>query len=185
MTRALLEAGAEVGTRDTRDRFGPLQIAAKHNSTRVAQMLINAGAGLDLPEKAGWTALHFAAQKGAVMVADLLLAAGANPHVRSVGDSETPLHVASAYDSPSVAALLLVARADVNTTDKNGETPLERAAKEGSVKTAELLVFAGSGVLAEGGSNTNASELICSGRRHTCDRDEQEWLERLLVRHMA
>lgn len=58
-------------------------------------------------DKAGITALHFAAQVDAFEVTKLLLLAGANASVRlDDGEEQTPLDVAILHDSKRVRALL-------------------------------------------------------------------------------
>jgi len=80
----------------------------------------------------GWTALHFAAQRGNVKEAAWLLTNNADVNARG-DDGATPLHLTTACGarwvdvSPAyveVARLLLAHNADVNAMDKNGQTPL-------------------------------------------------------------
>lgn len=50
-------------------------------------MLLAAGAEIDMPLRAGWTALMIASQEGWVGTTRLLLEAGADVHVKNVHGS--------------------------------------------------------------------------------------------------
>lgn len=74
-------------------------------------------------QKDGKTLLHYAANRGHLDVAALLLQKGA--HIDSQdNDGKTPLHEAMAYSRFPVARLLLEKGANVNLKDNDGDTPL-------------------------------------------------------------
>ena len=80
VTRALLEAGADVKARSANDfSVVPLHSAVAGNHADVAAVLIDAGADVNARQRHGWTPLHGAAQNGAAETVDRLLAAGADP----------------------------------------------------------------------------------------------------------
>lgn len=60
-------------------------------------------------------------QEQQIPVVQLLLRAKADPNTR--GGGRTPLHAASSADA---ARVLLLARADINALDDDGNTPLQR-----------------------------------------------------------
>lgn len=71
-----LDAGCkpDVNRQETVRQLSPLHIAAEEGHSRVAGVLIRAGAGVDLTDSQGRTPLHLAAKHGhAGVVVDLLL----------------------------------------------------------------------------------------------------------------
>ena len=72
------------------------------------------GAGSPLGPNEGWTGLHSAAQSGDVDAIHSLLAGGADPNVRELGDNTSPLHWAAAGRHVACARALLDAGADVH-----------------------------------------------------------------------
>lgn len=66
-----------------------------------------------------------------------------NPAVPSVKDSTTPLLAAVSLNHLEISMILLKAGADVNLTDRNGCTPLYKAAYHGRPVLVDVLVQAG------------------------------------------
>jgi ankyrin repeat protein len=64
--------------------------APERDQVRIVRRLIAAGAEVDATENAGRTPLWYAATRGKVAVAKLLLDAGADPSKRAGGDQGTP-----------------------------------------------------------------------------------------------
>jgi ankyrin repeat protein len=80
----LLKAGAEINAR-AKNKFEntPLQVSLLTQSREVARLLIKHGADVNDQQAEGITALHEAAQSGDLEMIRVLLAAGADPHLRS------------------------------------------------------------------------------------------------------
>jgi ankyrin repeat protein len=80
----LLKAGADINAR-ARNKFEntPLQVSLLTQSHEVAKLLLTHGADVNAQQAEGITALHEAAQAGDVEMIRALLAAGADPHLRS------------------------------------------------------------------------------------------------------
>jgi uncharacterized protein len=84
VARALLDAGADVNARSANDySVLPLHSAVAGNHEDVAAVLIDAGADVNAGQRHGWTPLHGAAQNGASVTVDRLLAAGADRTARN------------------------------------------------------------------------------------------------------
>ena len=132
--------------------LGPLQRAARDGDLPLVKSLIGQGTSVDEAcDFKGWTALHFAAHRGHVAIAEFLLDQGANVSVRDK-DGYTPLH--NTADSSTkgrppkrteaernrIAALLLKHGANVNATTNHGETPLHNAALPNNTGLVQLLL---------------------------------------------
>jgi ankyrin repeat protein len=153
-----------------RDESGetPLMSALYRGHTEMVDMLIDAGAPLDLfaaaatgrmdalerhlPSTAavnsyaydGWTPLHLAAFFGHTAAAERLLEAGADPSAVSRNAlANTPLHAATAGRHSDVALLLTARGADVNAVDAGRLTPLHIAAENGLQDVVRALRAAG------------------------------------------
>ena len=108
-------------------RAGDLNTVSHLLSEHMAELDLNAVANHG-------AALHHAAGRGNEVMVSLLIAAGADVDVEggSVVSANTPLHWAvqgSGYGKPrsawvAVVSLLIDAEADVDATDKHGQTPL-------------------------------------------------------------
>jgi ankyrin repeat protein len=112
----------------------------------------------------GFTALHFAAFFGGGGAASALLAAGADPNVRSRNDfAVMPIHSAVAGRHGDVVAALLAAGADPNVRQRHGWTPLLGAAEHGDPETVERLLAAGADPAAVNDDGMSAEALARRG----------------------
>lgn len=113
--------------------------------TDVVRLLVAGGADVEQPigEYRENTPLRFAAGRGDLPLAQLLLEAGAEPdrppHARKI----TPLMVAGAAGHAAVAEALLARGADLELTAERQGTALEQAASAGRVETVHLLLAVG------------------------------------------
>ena len=82
---------------------------AMHGSLQLLQLLIDAGASVNLADGDGWTPLSVAAFYGHAECIKALLAAGADPSTQ-VEDGDTAYDKAVAWDHPDCAVLLKGAR---------------------------------------------------------------------------
>lgn len=85
------------------------------------------------------TPLCAAAETGNAELVQLLLAAGADPCLPSVGAYIEPLHIAAGRGDVAICALLLEAGADPLSAAKHEVTALQLARSSGSCETAKLL----------------------------------------------
>jgi ankyrin repeat protein len=128
----------ENGPAGLSERVHPLH--DKHLAT--AAVLLEAKADPDHMAGNGYSALHQAAENGAVPLVQVLLAAGATAGLRN-GKGYTPMHAACDRSHAEVVRILLEAGADPDAADDYGFVALHGAAVQGSVETARVLLAAG------------------------------------------
>ena len=135
MVKLLLSRGADINAREVGSGRTPLDAAVASsvnpvNSRRMTELLLSAGANVDVRDSSGESALQLAASLGNVDVVRRLLDQGADPN--ALGRDTTPLGVAAYQGDPEIVALLLARGADPNRTvpgsrrEGNG-TPLSMA----------------------------------------------------------
>ena len=88
----------------------------------------------------GYTALHFAAEKGHVSACAVLLQHGAEANAQERRQKYTPLHLAAGKGRDKVVELLIESGAEIQVTDADENTALHKAAAAGQVKVVELLI---------------------------------------------
>lgn len=182
--RRLIAAGASVDWRVESGIKAPLLMAAEDGREELVQVLICAGADINITNGTStvlsrtiasfWNPrviynliaegadvnkvlevpnsmapLHTAAQFNRLQVMEWLLAAGADPNVRtpenSYGQSETesrctPLYFAALSPGSGAMKLLLQFGADVNAQNCQGDTALHIAAVQGMINKVEMLL---------------------------------------------
>jgi len=110
--------------------------------------------------------IHDAAQIGDLDKVKALLNRNPDLVFSKSGDyGETPLHAAALWGHKSVAAYLLMHRADVNAKNNYGVTPLHEAAGNGHVEVAKLLLVNKADVNA-GSTNGGMPLLIAVANNH-------------------
>ena len=94
----------------------------------------------------GMTALHWAAQKGDVELAKVLLYASANVRATTRIGGYTPLLIASRNGDAAMVDALLAGGADPNNATANGTTALMLAAADGRNDAVKVLLAKGADV---------------------------------------
>ncbi|KAF4339609.1 ankyrin repeat domain protein [Fusarium beomiforme] len=94
---------------------------------------------LDRTDSHGWTPLHWAASMGHTSVVEILLKAGASPHLPDLG-GWTPIFWAASKGHDDVIEILLRYHAVAFTRDLNGFTPLHWATWADHGKVVQRLV---------------------------------------------
>lgn len=134
----LIKSGVDVDARANPYNRTALMIAAWHNATAVAKLLIEAGADVNAMDNDGKTVLMYTvldSDNVATGVAKLLIAAGADVNARKGNDNDdwTALFFAASREKAAdVVKALLVAGADVNATCA-GHTALMEASRTNAV----------------------------------------------------
>jgi ankyrin repeat protein len=103
----LLNLGAPINDKTGRDQLTPLMRALAAPSHETAALLLARGADLNVRNRFGTLALHYAAGHGSTLdTVRLLLDAGASQHINAANDhGRTPLSVAHDRGRPDVVAL--------------------------------------------------------------------------------
>ncbi|HXG87372.1 MAG TPA: ankyrin repeat domain-containing protein [Vicinamibacterales bacterium] len=121
----------------------PVADAARRGDKEAVKSLLKEGADVTAPQGDGMTALHWAAERGDVDLAHILIYGGANVSAVTRIGQYTALHLAARTGSAGVVKALLDGRAEASVkTSPTGVTPLHLAAGSGSVDTIALLLDA-------------------------------------------
>ncbi len=153
-TEILLENGSDINAKDN-EGFVPLILAindtvlpseldgdakvARGGREDVVELLLQHGANPNLPDPAGNTALHHAAQEDRRVILRLLLENKGDPNHKN-NEGATPLHTAAQAPSLRAAELLIKNGANPNAVDNKGQTPLHIAALYDQVAIVKLLL---------------------------------------------
>ncbi len=127
-----------------------LCVAAYLGDAARVKGLIEAGADVNAKDSNTWTPLHYAASRGHLEVARVLITARADLNAKGDSrsfvqefDSGTPLHLAVRGDHAELVGLLMDKGANPEVRDKYGRTPLERAIVNGRLALVRLLIAKG------------------------------------------
>jgi ankyrin repeat protein len=124
MVSWLVTRGANVNEVDAFTRSTPLTRATVEGHECAVRLLAEHGADVNVVESDGYSALHYAAERGCEGNCIILLEHGAKVDATTKTGRVTPLHLAG---STEVALLLIAAGADVNAKDSENCTPLHYA----------------------------------------------------------
>lgn len=124
----------------------PLHLAVRNDahSYTIFRLLINHGANINTCDNNGWTPLHSIVSmedtEHSRECFETAMLHGAMLNVATV-DGSTPLHLAASH--LSWIQLLLQEGAETNILDRNNETPLFCASREGNLSVVAALIDAG------------------------------------------
>ena len=121
----------------------PVAEAAMSGDRDTVRSLLKDGADVNAAMGDGMTALHWAAKKGDVELAQMLLYAGANVKAMTRLGNYTPLIMASETGNAKMIEMLLKSGAEAKVATTNGTTPLMLAAVSGRADAVKLLLDAG------------------------------------------
>ncbi|MEP7383743.1 MAG: ankyrin repeat domain-containing protein [Gemmatimonadota bacterium] len=124
----------------------PVADAAMRGDLATVRALLQKGGDVNAAQGDGMTALHWAANRGDVELARLLLRSKASLTATTRVGALTPLHLACQSGSAEVVAALLAAGADARAVTALGVGALHLAAMAGNVAAIAALLDAGSDV---------------------------------------
>ena len=122
--RQHLASGTDANLRQGFSGWTPLTIAALNNRLNVAIILILNGADVN---SVGLRSTALSESGGRFMMTKLLLANGADTEIKIGGPKNTVLHRAALRGRIKIVELLISYKANVNSLDYLGETPLDKA----------------------------------------------------------
>jgi uncharacterized protein len=133
----------------------------------VRALLAQRPAGLDVnaTQGDGATALHWAAHRDDLAIADLLIRSGARARVAN-DLGVTPLHLACTNRSAPMVERLLAAGASANATLPSGETVLMTCARAGDARAVAALVAHGGDVNAKEPEHDQTALMWAAAERH-------------------
>ena len=155
LASVLISTGCGVDDADSFWGATPLGEAVTLGSRAMLQLLVSAGAKLDIQDGHGWTALHYAtfaypkrSEEERLEVIQCLAAAGADLNVQAPLSNKTPLMLAAeedydGYSCDGAVDLLVRLGAALDLQDSNGRTALQHALAAGNDSAAQILVAAG------------------------------------------
>lgn len=140
--KSLLEGKADPNEKSGPHQAPVLLLAIQKNFLEIARLLLAHGADPTLKDKNGNTPLRSAAYFGHVDMVKLLLTTKAAEEIDEVDPVGhfTSLHTAVQKGHLSIIQLLLAARANANTVNTQGATPLASAFVRGNFKVAQALL---------------------------------------------
>ena len=133
-------------TPDIDERVTRLVKAARDGDAAIVAELLEQKIDPDARNADGHTALLAAATNACGECVELLLAAGADPDLSEPDSGWTPLMTAAFFGWADIARQLLDAGAEVNATNRYGETALLQATFRGQDAVVEVLLARGADV---------------------------------------
>ena len=139
----------------------PLHLAARHGHEEIVKellsnaiikvgitkmnsnfdVLMNAETKVDIPDKNGFTPLHYATYEGNLDIVKTLISAKANVDIPDF-ENRTPLHYAVQKGNLDIVKALISAKANVYSPDFENRTPLYYAAYKGNRDILKALITA-------------------------------------------
>ena len=138
MVRSSLEKGARPDAQDPDGRTA-LMMASYNGHFEMVHLLLEHGAKAGLQDHFGRTALMYAASGPFPETVRLLLDTGADENRQDKEEGFTALMYAAAEGQTKVVQVLLAHGANAPITDKDGDTALDFAKKNGHREAVEIL----------------------------------------------
>ena len=150
----------------------PLYIAVKENQYSICELLIKAGANVNLMNTLGVTPLYRAIVLDNNQMLELLINNGANLEQKVGGDTALHSYIRINHGNIEGVKLLISKGADLSARDSDGDSPLHSAIWHNQGKVVELLIAAGANVNARNDnglrpinirSSLNLNQLLSGG----------------------
>lgn len=181
LVRLFLEKGADVDQGTLHRENQPLMMAAISGHSRIVDMLIEAGADVNKPNKDGLTALHCAVSWERIEISEKLLMAGAEVDrplpMQLLG--LTLVHMASGKGLTGLAEQIIAKGGLVNAQCRKGRTPLHLAAIAGYTETVRFLLKSGANPEIRDKANKMALDLAKENQQGETVEVIQQYLGKL------
>lgn len=183
---ALVAAGADLEAKDI-GGASPLHGAAQHSTAEILTKLINLGADVNARDRKGHNALHFAAadlwrhDHLVIEKIELLLNKGHKLTDRAGETGYTALHMAALTGRLATVRYIMNKdkKLDVNSRDKEGDTPLHIAVKVTEIDRSKIM-----SALIAGGADVEARDKrgnsVLTVVAYTPQRFSADYMELLL-----
>ena len=146
-----------------------LSWAAHWDDLETAELLVRAGANVNMANDYGVTALSLACTNGSAAMVDMLLKAGANPNA-ALWTGETVLMTCSRTGNVDAVKSLLARGAEVNAKEaKKGQTALMWAVQKKHSEVARLLIERGADIHARSKGDFVEARFLPAGRASKAD----------------
>ena len=156
LIRELISKGENVNAKESSySKITPMFLAVETGDVEIVQMLLDAGAKVNVRSTTKETPLMRLDSDGTSALVELLIRNGAKVNVAD-NDGNTPLIHAAENSTDEVIAALIDAGADVNAANTDGETALIKAADRDDIQSVRALLFAGANVNAKNKDGENA-----------------------------
>ena len=116
-------------------------MAAEFGSEEVCRVLLNAKAFINSKTKAGWTALHFAAQRGHTKLVEYFVAKMGATIDSTTMKKQTPLHLAATHGRVDACQALVELGASLDSADDNSQRAIHLAALANQVSFSFSFFF--------------------------------------------
>lgn len=149
-----LIAGMDVNLRDKRSNTTALEHAVRNANREMVQLLISAGANVNLKNNSGETVLMMLDGDATSDLVWDIINVGARVNSKD-NSGNTALMQAATTNNLDAVETLLDAGAEVDARNKRGQTALMLAAAEGNVNIVRTLVLAGADINAKDSEHLN------------------------------
>lgn len=157
---ALASTGSVAATLDLR-----LIEAVKKRDVESVRGLLEQRIDVNAAQRDGATALHWAAHRDDLAIADLLIRSGARANVAN-DMGVTPLHLACTNRSAAMVERLLAAGGNANAMLLNGETVLMTCARAGEPRAVKALLDHSADVSAKEKEHHQTALMWAAAQRH-------------------
>lgn len=142
------------------DEANEKNVASNNRSDQLVQRLVENGANINIKDKEGNSAMHYAIENIHEDVTLLLLNRGADADaVNKKGNN--PLHLASAVNNKELACLVVKHVSDIEIKNSDGETCLHIAAKNDTTEVAAVILNNGAHVNSANMSGNTPLHCAC------------------------
>ena len=160
--KLLAFSALDLNARDKQTRTTALEQAVENGNIEIVRTLLLAGAGANIKDANGRTALMYLREDATADLVRELIAGGAKVNQQDNAGG-TPLMNAAMFCNPSVIRALIDAGAKVETRAEDGKTPLMHAAENQDKAVAKVLLDAGALINATDNAGNTALMFAARG----------------------
>ncbi len=149
--------------------------AAQNGNVQIVEALLKGGANPNIADEGlGHTPLIRAIETQQTETVIALLKANANPNAKA-SDGESCLMFAVESRKPKIVQALIYSKVDVKEIDKEGNSPVLKAAQDGMPESLEIIR-----ILGKAGADMNASNIIYTPLVYAIEQGNKDFVKTLL-----